>query len=263
MLDHFIKFLPYNVRESFFWRFLSKHASTRKNLYIKKSLVFGKEIQMNLSSEDICHQIIAHAGFFELHLSKVISNLAKDGGVFVDIGANYGYYSLIWASYLKSNKVYALEAFRPNYYALKRNVLFNNLENQIYCQNIAISNRNEVLFWDVKDKNQNTWGGLSKDKNLNDEIITHSLDTIFKKNIEIAVLKVDVEGAESLVFEGAKRLLSCGCIKNIAFEINDEREKELGIKPGKTTSILTKFGYSIRNMNPNRAGVSEHFAVLK
>ena len=29
---------------------------------------------------------------------KLISNLARHGGVFVDVGANYGYYSLIWAS---------------------------------------------------------------------------------------------------------------------------------------------------------------------
>lgn len=119
------------------------------------------------------------------------------------------------------------------------------------------------MFWDRKDKDQNSWGGLSKDTNLGEEIITHSLDTIFKENIKIALLKVDVEGAESLVFEGAKRLLSSGCIKHIAFEKNDTREKELGIEPGKSISILTEFGYSIKNMNPNHDGVSEYFAVLK
>ena len=77
MIEIFINYLPYNIRESFFWRFLSKRAGSRLSLYKKKNLVFGKKVKMNLSPNDICHQIIAHTGFFELHLSKIISNLAK------------------------------------------------------------------------------------------------------------------------------------------------------------------------------------------
>ena len=69
------------------------------------------------------------------------------------------------------------------------------------------------MFWDLKDATQNTWAGLSNNKNSGEKIITHSLDTIFEHNIEIILLKVDVEGAESFVFEGAKRLLIVAALK--------------------------------------------------
>ena len=63
---------------------------------------------------------------------KMISHYLADGGVFVDIGANIGYYSLN-AALLGAQKAIAIEPNPAILARLNDNIALNNLSNKIYC----------------------------------------------------------------------------------------------------------------------------------
>src|SRR5690554_2729082 len=84
--------------------------------------LYGKNVKMDLLETDFGHRRIIMNGFYELGLSKEISRLSKKGNILVDVGANYGYYSCIWASTNPNNKVFAFEASPKNIAPLKNNI---------------------------------------------------------------------------------------------------------------------------------------------
>jgi Methyltransferase FkbM domain len=57
------------------------------------------------------------------------------------------------------------------------------------------------------------------------------------------LLKIDCEGSDYLVLEGARRLLENRRIKHIFFEENASRMEMLGIKSGASRRLLQGFGY--------------------
>ena len=220
-------------------------------------------IRMDLSPEDKSHQQIAYTGFFELHLSKIFMDLAREGGFFVDIGANYGYYSLLWAGARNSNEVLAFEAVRENSEALSNNAAINHLEGRIKVENKALGKSHGQMNFDLIDGSQTTWGGLTKKKDSGFNITVHRLDELLEGNIMIEVLKIDVEGADTWVLYGAERLLKEKRVKNIFFEENTERQQQLGISRNEASVFLHDMDYSIKNLNFNESGVSEFHARPK
>ncbi len=254
---------PRNIRQSVFWRLYSNSAAKRKYLFQNAPLSFAKNIKMDLAPDDTCHQLIAYTGFFELHLTKLVQKMAISGGTFIDVGANYGYYSLMWADKSDNNYSIAFEAYPPNFEHLKTNITKNGLDSRIQSLNKALGKKNESMFFDLKDENQTTWGGLTYDQCTGTKIETTKLNDFWKTNDIIKLMKIDVEGAESWVLEGASNLLEKGLIQNIVYEENIHREKELGIKKNETKEILMDNNYVIVALNPNSNGVCEYYATLK
>lgn len=77
---------------------------------------------MKLSPYYEGHGCIAFLGFYELPLTRRIVKLAQKGGLLVDVGANYGYFSLLWGSQKKGNRTIAFEASPRNHEAIEANV---------------------------------------------------------------------------------------------------------------------------------------------
>jgi hypothetical protein len=72
-----------------------------------------------------------------------------------------------------------------------------------------------------------------------------TLDAYLDKNsiADIAFLKVDVEGFEATVFEGARRLLSEHRAAVVYYEVCPGNAKNSGIEPERATRILLEHGY--------------------
>lgn len=70
------------------------------------------------------------------------------------------------------------------------------------------------------------------------DVVTTTLDLAVGSQAKIGVLKVDVEGHELQVFQGASSLLSSGRIRDIVFE-------EYGSYPSPVTDLLEAYGYSV------------------
>lgn len=75
-------------------------------MFASASLEFAPQINLKLQRTEIGHKSIALCGFYELEVTRQIVALAKQGGLFVDVGANYGYYSCLWAASNSENQVF-------------------------------------------------------------------------------------------------------------------------------------------------------------
>jgi len=160
--------------------------------------------------------------------------------IVVDVGGNFGYYSLLGASmnrvapsYLMgpgaaSGQSYKVVSFEPvgNFSAvLRANVAMNGLEDLVHCSDFAVSNHDNQEI-DIRVPYVGTLGtarfaGFAFDKfeGANNAVhypvraTTVTIDTYLTEHYKIAedenvaLLKIDVEGYEFFVVEGARRII--------------------------------------------------------
>ena len=79
---------------------------------------------MRLRPGDVAHGEIAFLGFTELGLTRVVAERARQGGLLVDVGANWGYFTLLWLAARADNRVVAVEASPRNLEALRENLAY-------------------------------------------------------------------------------------------------------------------------------------------
>jgi FkbM family methyltransferase len=149
-----------------------------------------------------------HAGLYnETKTFNFINAHIKNTKVFVDVGANIGGYSIRAAKYCK---VYVIEPLPRNYKILKINEKLNNVK--IISFNIAAGNKNGKikLYY-----TQGNWGisSIRYEQIAFMEVEMKTLDEIINEE-SIDLMKIDVEGAEDLVLEGARN-----CLKRIKMVI--------------------------------------------
>ncbi|MHC5610269.1 MAG: FkbM family methyltransferase [Nostoc sp.] len=241
-----MNFRPLWLREKFFWKLFLTQADRFTSLFENATLELAPHISLNLMPTDISHKMIAFCGFYELPVSRCIVKLAKAGGLMIDVGANYGYYSCLWAANRPNNKVIAFEASPRNSSALKLNLMKNELITQVEVYEIALGKERGHLFFDLGPEEQSGWGGLLVDEQSDAiQVPVISLDEMFLKTdyLDIDVLKIDTEGADTWVLQGAEQLLRSHRIHHIFFEENTVRMAKLGIEPGEAQKMLKDCGY--------------------
>jgi len=124
------------------------------------------------------------------HLKKII----QLNDTVIDVGANIGYYTLIFAKLVgKGGMVYAFEPEPNNFALLKKNIEVNNYHNVI-LENKAVSDQNGFANLEI-----NSMMGehriISESTKDTIKVPTITLDSIFQS--EINFLKTDTEGHES------------------------------------------------------------------
>jgi FkbM family methyltransferase len=258
-----MKIKPLWLRQKIYYRLFSRSASKSINLFDSAPLELNSKLKLKLEPKDVGHQAIAFCGFYELEVSRKILDLAKLGGLFVDVGANYAYYSCLWAGANSQNKVIAFEASPRNSTPLRENVFNNQLQSQVEIHDVAIGKEPGNLPFSFMSDEQTGWGGLSpfQENNINTvQVPVITLDEFYEQNLDeviIDVLKIDTEGADTWVLQGASRLLQAKKIKHIFFEENLVRMSELGILNTVAIDLLVTSGYQI-----TRIGQGEWYATI-
>ena len=167
----------------------------------------------------------------------------------IDVGANYGYFSLLWCAGRPDNRVCAVETSPGNVPPLRHNIATNHLTERIDLHEWAASNVEGTVDFDLGSADETGWGGVVMQKTAQSITVpAHRLDHMFQGE-DIELLKIDCEGADSLVLEGAETLLSSGRIKHVVFEENLPRQQKLGIEEGRAVRWLEKFGYSCSRLD--------------
>lgn len=159
----------------------------------------------------------------------IIQNLKNKNNVFIDCGANAGFYSLDVSTKVNNVKVYAFEPSIKELNFLKKNLNVNKIENTEIIELAVGDQVGKAIFNDTRQEGQsNSSGGgfitetpVLPDKNYEVEIIT--LDEFFKNksfsNNTDFFIKVDLEGYDLKAINGAKNfILKYDC--NVIFEFS-------------------------------------------
>lgn len=134
---------------------------------------------------------------------------SKEEGIYIDVGAHTGLYTL--AALVSNNKNYliSLEPFSLNYFRIITNMRLNNFSNKnATLFNVAASDNNKSVNFDVKTN----WSYLSKGGKINNEGISVQaikLDSLTFSNNDrhIKAIKIDTEGEDLRVVYGAEKII--------------------------------------------------------
>jgi len=207
----------------------------------------------HFSKADSMHRQIAWVGFYELRLSKRIARLAATEGMLFDVGANIGYFSLLWAAAHPANRVFAFEPSPMVFEMLKGNVEEAGLGSNIQAHKVALSKETGVAEFDTGPNDQTGWGGISCAPSQNTiRVATAKLDDVMRRNGVIDILKIDTEGADAWVLEGARELLNSHRIRHIFFEQNLPRMNALGIPHTASFHTLESCGYKVEPLRQEK-----------
>ncbi len=166
---------------------------------------------------------------FETAELKFLRHHLEAGQTFFDIGANGGIFTVIAAQCVGDNgRVFAFEPGEYEYTLLQENVRLNNFDNVVVVKKAVSDLDGTRCFAVARD---GAFSSLAQtthpDQQIESwlEIETISLDTFVKEQgiKSVDFIKIDVEGAEKLVFDGASNLLKSNpnvCILFEAYELN-------------------------------------------
>lgn len=180
-----------------------------------------------------------------------IGSIIRPNDVVFDIGANIGIYSFWFSKCTNNNgKIYSFEPDEANMARFKYAIDLNNIKS-IYPQQIALSNTIGKAKFSIGLDEQN---GLLNDTQVNVEqfkmVDTNTLDNFCTENSVdvINYLKMDVEGAEWFVLNGATSMLNQHKIKIIQLEINNQLLK-YNISVKQLVDYMGSFGYKLYRLN--------------
>lgn len=145
-------------------------------------------------------------------ISKNLANTSES--VFLDIGANIGLISLYILAHNPLTKIYAFEPSKHQSKLLAQTLQINGLENRIKLYEQAVSNFDGVSKFAAAGEGDGSGDGFidtgRSGKQLEFiDVKTVTLDSWWKAQgmPKVDVIKIDVEGAEKWVFEGAVEVL--------------------------------------------------------
>jgi FkbM family methyltransferase len=238
---------PLRLRGAVFFRLLSRgHAWPKVDPTVGFSLALAPVAIRTLHRTDISHRSIAWTGFDELDLSRCVARLARRGGILVDAGANVGYFTLLWASMSHANQVIAFEPSPRNFRMLESNVNAAGLGSRVRMCPVALGRKMESMLFDPGPEHQTGWGGLRLSAAERSFPVTvQTLDQIMEGVERITVLKIDTEGADAWVLEGAATLLREHRIEHVFCEINVSRMRKLSICQERPRQFLESYGYAV------------------
>lgn len=184
------------------------------------------------------------SGLWEFWVQDAIAEHLQPGDRAWDVGAYIGYFTLLMRWRCGSGNVVALEPDPANRGRLERVLAINHAED-VRVLPIAAGRENGMVGL-LRQEDQPAATSATARREL--VVPARTLDSLVPELGEPRLVKVDVEGAEADVLEGAKRLLH---------EIQPTWIVELhGAAGGQAVQILLRAGYDVRSLN--RSAVRTH-----
>ena len=171
-------------------------------------LYTGHRIYVDTRDVGICSHLMLE-GRWEPWIEKIIAEAVKPGMTFLDVGANFGYYTLLSAAWVgAAGKVYSFEANPQIFRHLRKSVSINGFDGWVTLHNLAVHAEEATLRFSYTDEYSgggSTMGGPQGSHQV--EVRAAPLDALLADVPAVNVMKVDVEGAEPYVFQGARALM--------------------------------------------------------
>ncbi|HXQ90009.1 MAG TPA: FkbM family methyltransferase [Acidimicrobiales bacterium] len=195
-------------------------------------------------------------GLWETHVTAWLQQTLQPGQVFVDVGANVGYFTLLGAQLVgPGGRVVAVEAHPGLAELLRRNVIMNGLYGYVTTWHRAAwsSTTSVQLHQRLNFSGASSVGAIGSEAlgRLGDseemvEVQAVPLDDLLEGLPPVDVLKMDIEGAELQAFTGLSRTLEASPKISVMFEWAPALMEAVGDKADALVDLLEGHGLHFR-----------------
>lgn len=196
-----------------------------------------------------CPSPIINGGVWEPENLDVLYSFVTSDTVFLDIGANIGYFSIAIGNRLGPNgRVLAFEPHPSLVNLLERSIQLNSLENVIQIQQCALSDHEGTLdlFYPEGHLGQGSSTRTFDEHGYSLSAPAHRLDDLLPEGLAVDLVKIDVEGHELSVLRGMRGVLARSPNIKILFEKLEASSQE----SSEIASLLGEFGLSLYGVGP-------------
>lgn len=189
---------------------------------------------------------------FEAKERAFVRSYLRPGDVFVDVGANIGLFTLLGAAVVGPNgKVFALEPTTETYQRLVHNVCSNQLNN-VACVQAALSDREEERMLTISIEGYSGRNSLGRptagSRFAQEKIQCYRWDTFVTQHDlmgRVNLMKIDIEGWEFTMLQGAQATLRRGDAPDLLVEFGEGNAQAAGTTCAALYALLVGFGYQL------------------
>ncbi len=178
-------------------------------------------------------------------MRALIDRTLGPGQIAADIGANMGLWTLRMAECVgPAGRVIAVEPSQAMRDRLSQNLILSGLDARVQIAPVALSGTPGYMTLHTPSDPGSASLGRLDDALATETVAVRTFDTVWQDagSPDIALVKIDVEGAETMVLEGAKRFFE----RNrpvVACEINPQALARLGGTPEDVIEFFLSRGY--------------------
>jgi FkbM family methyltransferase len=209
-----------------------------------RNLFFLRKITRKLGLNSFLFKIIYRGNSYEELFDTYFSKKIKNGFCVYDVGANMGYYSLIFSKLTgEEGVVISFEPSLINFNKLNENVKSTA---NITTLNIGVGSSESKLFISQGADDIGATSRISEKATGNGQWVDiMPIDKIVTQNRFPNAIKIDVEGFEVEVIEGAINALKNDELKVVGIEVHSEilESRKVENPIGRMEKILSESGF--------------------
>lgn len=216
-------------------------------------LYTGHRMYVDTRDVGICSHLMLE-GRWEPWIESVIRDAVRPGMRFADVGANFGYYTVLGAQWVgPEGRVFSFEANPGIARRLRKSVSINGFDDRVRVFDLGVSDTEGML--DLAFTHEFSGGGTlgGGDHGLwqteRVRVRTAPIDTLLADQPAIDVMKIDVEGMEPAALRGAAALIGRSAAVTLIVEFHEASVREPGGARGYLEKLVAQ-GFSLALIEP-------------
>jgi len=188
-----------------------------------------------------------YCGLQEFHEMAYVLHVLNSEDLFIDIGANVGAYTIL-ACAVKGARGYSFEPIPSTFNGLVNNIKINDLQNRVTAYNIGLADKeSEILF----TAGLNSKNHMVADNEIATDVIKvkiRPLDSVLAGEFP-TLIKIDVEGLETLVINGMQYTLENRSLHSVVMELNGSGVR-YGFNDAPIIQKMLDYGFRMYSYEP-------------
>jgi FkbM family methyltransferase len=217
---------------------------------------FGRKIYIDSSDISVTPHI-AYEGRWEQHVTEFVIQNLRPGDIFVDIGANCGFFTVL-ASHVvgPAGFVLAIEPQKGLADLIRKTLLINGFDAFAKVKNLAVAaERGEMKLSHAADYlGSASLISFGTQETKVDTVQVEPLDDVISRlEVEIGrtvrprMIKIDVEGFEPSVWHGSRSVLRRSPL-TVILEFSPDKYRQIGIDPADFLDEIVATGFTVHEL---------------